>query len=95
MPTVKFVHESEDDQLTEFLVLSVLSNKIRALQRLMRDSLDNFLHRLDIPELCLCENDINFVHLGQQSADPVISILLVDDLLRKDYSNFNHWKRRR
>lgn len=77
MPMVKIVHKSEDDLLTEFLVLSVLSNKIRALQRLLRYSLDNFLHRLDIPELCICENDIHFVHLGQQRANSGISILLV------------------
>ena len=87
MPSVKFVHKSGDDQLTEFLVLSILSNEIRALQRLLRYSLNNFLHRLDIPDFCLNEKDIYFVHLWQQSANRGISILLVDDLLRKHFSD--------
>ena len=67
--------------LTEFLILRVLSNKIRTLQCLLAYALDDGLHEFDLSQFCLCEKSIDPVHLRKERANGVVASRLVDNRL--------------
>ena len=77
MSRLSSVTQNPDDRLTKFLILRVLLDKISALQRLLRYALNNFLHRFDLRESCLCERNIYFVHLREERENGDVAIVLV------------------
>src|SRR5271168_1452474 len=68
-------------ELTEFLILRVLSNEVRTLQCLITYALNDGLHGFNIPQFCLGEKGIHLSHLRKESANGVVTSRLVDNYL--------------